>query len=53
VGSVLFIRAWGEPAPPPGVRLAVRWLAREAAIAIADPGLAGALRKLWPKGTVS
>jgi 8-oxo-dGTP pyrophosphatase MutT (NUDIX family) len=45
--------AEGEPAPPPGESQAVRWFAREEAIAIADPGLAGALRKLWPEGTVS
>jgi len=36
----------GEPAPPDGESPEVRWFAWEEAIAIAGPGLVGALRKL-------
>ncbi|GAC1318399.1 MAG: hypothetical protein NVSMB12_17210 [Acidimicrobiales bacterium] len=38
----------GVPAPPPGESPAVRWFSWDEAIAIADPGLAGALRQLHP-----
>jgi 8-oxo-dGTP pyrophosphatase MutT (NUDIX family) len=36
----------GEPAPPAAESQDVRWFAWEEAMAIADPGLIGALRKL-------
>lgn len=39
----------GEPDPPPGESPEVRWFDWDAAIAIADPGLAGALRQLRPR----
>ncbi|MEP7105048.1 MAG: NUDIX domain-containing protein [Chloroflexota bacterium] len=38
--------AEGEPAPPPNESQLVRWFSWEDAVAIADPGLAGALRKV-------
>jgi 8-oxo-dGTP pyrophosphatase MutT (NUDIX family) len=43
----------GDPAPPAGESQAVRWFSWEEAIAIADPGLIGALRKLRPTRTPS
>jgi len=45
--------AEGKPAPPAGESQVVRWFAWEEAIAIADQGLVGALRKLRPKATFS
>jgi 8-oxo-dGTP pyrophosphatase MutT (NUDIX family) len=42
------VAAEGDPAPPAGESQAVRWFTWAAAIAIADPGLVGALRKLRP-----
>lgn len=35
-----------DPAPPPGESQDVRWFGWDEALAIADPGLVGALRKL-------
>jgi len=35
-----------DPAPPPGESQEVRWFSWESALAIADPGLVGALRAL-------
>lgn len=37
-----------EPAPPPGESQEVAWFSWDAAIAVADPGLVGALRALRP-----
>jgi len=42
------LEADGDPAPPPGESQQVRWFAWDDAIAIADPGLLGALRALRP-----
>jgi 8-oxo-dGTP pyrophosphatase MutT (NUDIX family) len=36
----------GDPKPPPGESQDVRWFGFDEALAIADPGLVGALRKL-------
>ena len=38
-----------EPAPPPGESQQVRWFAWHDAVAIADPGLIDALRRLRPR----
>jgi 8-oxo-dGTP pyrophosphatase MutT (NUDIX family) len=41
------LTANGEPVPPPGESEFVRWFTWDEALAAADPGLVGALRKLW------
>ncbi len=40
-----------DPAPPPGESRHVRWFPWHEALAVADPGLIGALRRVAPAGT--
>lgn len=44
----LLLAGAADPQPPPGESQEVRWFSWDEALAIADPGLAGALRKLRP-----